>query len=55
MKVSIVSSTNVLEYRVYANRMQGQKIITILDFLVKVVTRSIRIHYENLRTRIFLR
>ena len=35
-------------YCVYANRTQAKKIILILcDFLVKVVTRSIKIHYEK--------
>ena len=39
------------KYHVYANRMQAKKIITILKFTqfsgIKVVTRSIKIHYEK--------
>ena len=38
------------EYRVYANRMQAKKVLTILNFVrffVKVVTHSIKIHYEK--------
>ena len=38
------------EYRVYANRTQANKVVTILNFVqvfVKVVTHSIKIHYEK--------
>ena len=45
-------------YRVYSNRTQAKKIITILTFarfLVKVVSRYLKIHYEDPRMRIYLR
>ena len=41
-------------YHVYANRMQAQKIIHLHDFLVKVVSRYIKIHYEKYQNVNFL-
>ena len=35
-----------VKYRVYANRLQA-KILRFFYFLVKVVTYSIKIHYEK--------